>query len=161
MPIKIGSTDINDIYIGTSKIENIFVGSNKVWSRPLLYDLTVGSRYASPPGITITGYDSSIGSLNLVNLYQWWNRTITNLSFENFDGSSPDGVVLRLSDGGVLNNDASFTTMTINGTVFNRADADTYVNTGSGGYTYWRWETTTNPFSSVGSVDRVRFERDV
>ena len=161
MPIKIGSTDINDIFIGANKVDNIFVGSNKVWSRPHLYSLTVGTRYVSIPGITITGKDAVVGSLSLLNLYQWWNSSITNLTFENFDGVSPDGVVLQLSNGGVLNNDASFTTMTLNGTVFNRTDADTYTNTGAGGYTRWRWNTNTNPFSSAGSVDRVRFERDV
>lgn len=161
MPIKIGSTDINDIFIGANKVDNIFVGSNKVWSRPHLYSLTVGTRYVSIPGITITGKDTVVGSLSLLNIYQWWSTPITNLTFENFDGVSPDGVVLQLSNGGVLNNDASFTTMTINGTVFNRTDADTYTNTGAGGYTRWRWNTNTNPFSSAGSVDRVRFERDV
>ena len=111
MPIKIGSTDINDIFIGANKVDNIFVGSNKVWSRPHLYSLTVGTRYISIPGITITGKDTVVGSLSLLNIYQWWSSSITNLTFENFDGVSPDGVVLQLSNGGVLNNDASFTTM--------------------------------------------------
>ena len=80
-------------------------------------------------------------------------------------------MVLRV-EGQVANSDASFTTMDVNGNVFNRTDATyVYTNVTSGGvhyhYTQWEWPQSSAPFpagapwSGEGNTDRVRFERDV
>ena len=162
MPILIGATDINDIYIGSDKIENIYIGPDKVWSRPYLLDLVAGYREVSVAGVEQYGFLSGvIGSLALANLYLWWNNPIESLRWDEYeDPSTNDRVVLTLQNAGTLNLDSNFTTMTVNGTTFNRADADTYINSLGAGYTSWEWYTTTNPFGSTGSTNRVRFERD-
>ena len=162
MPIKIGATDINDIYIGSDKIETIYIGSNKVWSRPYLLDLVVGYRAVGPAGVEQYGYlYDSFGSLTVANIYTWWNNPIESLRYDEFDNpSTNDRVHLKLFNAGTLNTDSNFTSITINGTTLNRSDADVYQNNVSSGYTYWEWYTNTNPFSSIGSTDRVRFERD-
>lgn len=179
MPIKIGSTDINDIYIGANKVDNIFVGSNKVWSRPLLYDILVGDEIINY-GTFMYGYDHSqgavytnVGSATLVNTYPWFNsQTVSRIGWKGQGVyTTASGMVLRV-EGQVANSDASFTTMDVNGNVFNRTDATyVYTNVTSNNvyyhYTEWQWPTSTAPYptgapwSGEGNTDRVRFERDV
>jgi hypothetical protein len=179
MSIFVGSSEINDIYIGSNIVDNIFVGSNKVWSRPLLYDILVGDEiinYAT----YMYGYDHSqaavytnVGSATLVNTYPWFNsQTVSTIGWKGQGLYTQTwGMVLRI-EGQVANSDASFTTMDVNGNVFNRTDA-TYlyynntVNNVSYNYTEWQWPTITAtfptgaPWSGEGNTDRVRFERDV
>lgn len=169
MSIKLGSTDINEIQIGSTPYESVYVGSDKVFSRPLLIDLTVGfystENYPRPRnwGYAFT-YLGSIANAQSQPNSNWFSSsgTISKISYETWqDQPFPRPVGLQVPTV-VTNNDSMFTTMTINNTVFNRADAD-YFFTGAD-YSRWSWATSpvaTNPFGTVGGIDRVRFERDV
>ena len=168
MSIKVGSTDINEIQIGSTPYESVYVGSDKVFSRPLLYDVTVGF-YSSEnyPRPRNWGYSSGMGSIANAQSQpnsNWFSSsgTVSNIRYETYqDQPFPYPVRLEVPTV-VTNNDSMFTTMTINNTVFNRADADFFI-TGTN-YSRWGWATSpvaTNPFGTVGGIDRVRFERDV
>jgi len=174
MPIKIGSTDINEIQIGSTPYESVYVGSDKVFSRPLLIDLTVGQYVSNNyPRPRFYGYDQFYSMGSIANAQSqpnsnWFSSgAIITLGYYSYqDQTFPYPVELNVSSV-VTNNDSMFTTMTINNTVFNRVDAASF-STGTnnlGTYSRWKWSTgtvpQTNPFGTVGGIDRVRFERDV
>jgi len=169
MSIFVGSTEINDILIGSTRIDTIFVGSNKVFIRPLLIDLTVGFRSSTVGSTTTTttGYTSPseypsthIGSISILNPPLWFGgSTINRITFDTSTNST-DRLRFLINDGGHANSDSVFKSIEINGTTFNRSDADNYTNV-NGVISDWRWENVTNPFGTTGSVNRIRFERDV
>jgi hypothetical protein len=162
MSIFVGSTEINDILIGSTRIDTISVGSNKVFIRPLLIDLTVGFSSSTVGGTTTTttGYTSSLGSISILNPPLWFGgSTINRIVWDTATGN-PDKFRFLINDGGHANSDSVFKSIEVNGTTFNRSDADTYTNV-NGVISDWSWENVTNPFGTTGSVNRIRIERDV
>lgn len=171
MSIFVGSSEINDIYIGSNIVDNIFVGSNKVWSRPLIYDVTIGSHVPTAAGVELFGYSSSdvsndpFGSLTLINNYQWFNNanpsSIWWVDFFSPSSSANEYVTVQILNQHA-NSDSVFKSVTINGTTFERSNADSYqYHTQGTVRSQWNWLTSTNPWSGTGNTDRVRFERDV
>lgn len=167
MPIFVGSTEITEIQLGgisNAPFESVFIGSDKVFSRPRLYDVTVGSRAVSS-GQTNYGYESSFSTGSISNPQPvpnsgWFNTATPQLIIWQDITSGTSQFAFQVSQNGVLNNDSSFKTLTVNGTVFNRSDAHTYVSTTSGGgFTVWQWDSASNPFGSVGATNRIRFDR--
>ena len=167
MSIFVGSSDIDDIVIGTNKKESVFIGSNRVWVRPALYNVTVG----------VTGTDSgwlgTSGSIAYVsghNAYQSaWFPNLAGVGQGNdihslVDHFSIDSLVLVIGSNSTPasptpNTDATFSNMTIDGTVFNRSDASYSYSYGSN-FSLWMWDTTANPFgTTAGVVKRVRFDK--
>jgi hypothetical protein len=179
MSIFVGSNDIDDIVIGTAKKESVFIGSNRVWVRPALYNLTVGTSGTLMDGSVSWGFrkfGSSYGSLVYVpnhNAYQSnWFKNLGDVGqgddidylFWNGGGSSSSKVQLTIGSTSTPafqtpNTDATFSKMTIDGTVFNRADA-TYSYSSGSNFSSWLWTTSTNPFgTTTGVVKRIRFDK--
>lgn len=108
--------------------------------------VTVGS-YSNPPTTIATyGFADYVGGS--VSPSAWNGRTILELLWED-TLSSGKQVVFVVS--GVVPN-SGWTTMTVDGNVYNRADA-TYASTSN---TNWTWTSATNPFgTSVGETKTV------
>lgn len=118
----------------------------------LLDTQTVNVGYQAPSQYTpsIYGYDNLISTVGSVsdgtsNVYS--GGVIRSIAYIS-------GTVVRfMVDGNRAN--SGWTTMTINGYTYNRASANTYTYVADPGYTYWQWNTTTNPFGTTTGVNRT------
>ena len=172
MSIFVGSSDIDDIVIGTDKKESVFIGSNRVWVRPALYNVTVGVSGNQSGWLNTAG---SIAYVSGHNAYQndWFpnlagvgqgNDIFYLFAYPPSAGTVPYKIQLTIgststSASPTPNTDATFSSMTIDGTVFNRSDASYSYSHGSN-FSLWLWDTTANPFgTTAGAVKRVRFDK--
>lgn len=183
MSIFVGSNNIDNIRIGDgaggdTNIQSVYIGATRKWVKPLMYNITVGTSGAYPDGSAQWGFNSSgvIGSFSIVDqtyILDWLKDQggvsqaaggFSRLSWQG-GGSGTESLTLTLGSTGtpaspVPNTNATFSTLTIDGTVYSRANADSYVyNTGSN-FSSWIWNTSTNSFgTTTGAVKRARFDK--
>lgn len=184
MSIFVAGTEITDIKIGSTEINEVYVGANKVWERATTYTLTNDAYYVqmnfSGPSwhkydyegfsaVDIT-YKNNQGDLDdsalsptafTLSSYTGTDPDIEGLYFRRWRTSAGDDekhLVFRLDK--AASNDG-WTTLQIDiggGTVFsyNRADASSF---SAATKATWEWTITSNPFTnpSVGSNVTVKF----
>lgn len=157
MPIKVGSTDINEIKIGSTDINSVWIGANRVWARGLVVTNGVQSTQGTFFGSSYTNYyrgyvgsvyDSStsstttIGSINrddikidgtYYDLYgcYWYDVIYDDNAFDPMRALS-FSVVGNLSA-------SDLTTLTIGNSSFSRTDDEFHAFANNAGYSYWIW----------------------
>lgn len=168
MPIFVGSTEINEIQLGSNApFESVFIGSDKVFSRPRLYDVTVAfwgiASQNNGHGYYASSSNGSISNPQNQPSTSWFNPAtdVAALYWSEYINTNTGIFYVRLNNYGVANNDSTFKSVKVNNTVFNRADADYYFDSGvsSNAVTLWGWDINTNPWSGTGNTDRVRFDK--
>mgnify|MGYP003323733023 CR=1 FL=1 len=159
MSIFIGSTEITDIQIGSTAINSVYVGANKVWDRVVSLDtqtVTVGEYISgSDPNLRGYGFGPTPGG----SISDGTSNMYSGASYVQIDTladiSSGDGWIVQLAINGTHLN-SGWTTMTISGVAFDRADISFY-NVISGA-TYWVWadfpRPQTNPFGTTSGVTK-------
>tara|TARA_R110002153_G_C13294507_1_gene495139 strand:+ start:1542 stop:2036 length:495 start_codon:yes stop_codon:yes gene_type:complete len=159
MTVFIGGTEITDIQIGSTAINSVYVGANKVWDRVTSLDtqtVTVGE-YISGSNPNLRGYgfgpttggSISDGTSNMYSGAAYY--TIDTL----IDLSNGLGWLVQLIINGTQPN-SGWTTMTIDGVAFDRADIS--FHSVSSGKTYWVWGDSprpqTNPFGTTAGITK-------
>lgn len=165
MSIFIGGTEINDIQIGSTAINSVYVGANKVWDRVVSLDtqtVTVGE-YISGTNSNIRGYGFGSFTQTGGSISDGTSNMFSNASYVHIDTladiSNGQGWIVQLGIDGTHPN-SGWTTMTIGGVAFDRADISFHLQ--NSGITQWTWADAprpqTNPFgTTAGATKQVVF----
>ena len=157
MSIFIGGTEITDIQIGSTAINSVYVGANKVWDRSLDTQTVTVGEYISGTNSNIRGYGfgpTPGGSISdgTSNMYSGASYVQIDTLADISDGQ---GWIVQLGINGTHPN-SGWTTMTIDGVAFNRADISFHTQTS--GITNWVWADAprpqTNPFGTTAGVTK-------
>jgi hypothetical protein len=155
--IFIGGTEITDIQIGSTAINSVYVGANKVWDRSLDTQTVTVGEYISGTNSNIRGY--GFGFTTGGSISDGTSNMFSGAAYVQIDTladiSNGQGWIVQLGINGTHPN-SGWTTMTIDGVAFNRADISFHSQ--PSGITNWVWADAprpqTNPFGTTAGVTK-------